>query len=40
MASIRIFGMVLFIGYGAVDAISTPATDQLPQITNNQQANP
>ena len=36
---VLIIGMVLFIGYGAVDAISTPATDQLPQI-NNQQANP
>ena len=37
---VLIIGMVLFIGYGAVDAISTPATDQLPQITNQQQANP
>ena len=33
---VLIIGMVLFIGYGAVDAISTPGTDQIPQITNQQ----
>ena len=36
---VLIIGMVLFIGYGAVDAISTPGTGQIPQITN-QQADP